>query len=495
MTATIGSAGIDSGLATVVKTMTKADRDRMTLGLLPANSYLQGPAGDDVDQAPKGKFYVNASRTALDKWRFTVYYKNCEDCAGYIVGVRDDKGILNITSGVEEQEIYKNDIDRAARSMAKKIKKKFTNLTSEQADAYDFLSGNKGQAKDNSIVKEEGTIINNDEVINSNLTKQEKEKPPFNYDSHFLQDITLQIKGRRFRKEYEDLSYPEGIRSNRQDRIRFEQIFSEGKTVGGLLSQGKVFQRRQKRIDGSVTLPIVTGIGDRNQVDWQGATLNPIQAAAGGAAASIFQNIKDGKGIGETFSTAAGSLQEAAARLKSGSVGGDIATAINIYLAQKAVGAQGLLSRATGAILNPNLEMLFGGPSLRNFGFTFKLSPRDAGEATQVRKIIRFFKQGMSVKTSSSNVFLKAPNIFVIRYQTFNTDGDEILHPSLNIIKECALLSCDVQYTPDGTYMTYDDPFRTMTSYQLTLSFGELDPIYDSDYTDLDNDQDQVIGF
>ena len=317
----------------------------------------------------------------------------------------------------------------------------------------------------------------------------------FNYDSHFLQDITLQIKGRRFRKEYEDLSYPEGIRSNRQDRIRFEQIFSEGKTVGGLLSQGKVFQRRQKRIDGSVTLPIVTGIGDRNQVDWQGATLNPIQAAAGGAAASIFQNIKDGKGIGETFSTAAGSVQEAAARLKSGTVGGDIATAINIYLAQKAVGAQGLLSRSTGAILNPNLEMLFGGPSLRNFGFTFKLAPRDAGEATQVRKIIRFFKQGMSVKTSSSNVFLKAPNIFVIRYQTFNTDGDEILHPSLNIIKECALLSCDVQYTPDGTYMTYDDPFRTMTSYQLTLSFGELDPIYDSDYTELDNDQDQVIGF
>ena len=317
----------------------------------------------------------------------------------------------------------------------------------------------------------------------------------FNYDSHLLKDITLQIKGRRFRKEYEDLSYPEGIRSNRQDRVRFEQIYSEGKTVGGLLSQEKVFQRRQKRIDGSVTLPIVTGIGDRNQVDWQGATLNPLQAAAGGAAASIFEDVRTGKSITDAFSDAAGSVQAAARQLSKGTVGGDIATAINIYLAQKAVGAQGLLSRSTGAILNPNLEMLFGGPSLRNFGFTFKLAPRDAGEATQVRKIIRFFKQGMSVKTSSSNVFLKAPNIFNIRYQTFNTDGDEILHPSLNIIKECALLSCDVQYTPDGTYMTYDDPFRTMTSYQLTLSFGELDPIYDSDYTELDNDQDQVIGF
>ena len=79
--------------------------------------------------------------------------------------------------------------------------------------------------------------------------------------------------------------------------------------------------------------------------------------------------------------------------------------------------------------------------------------------------------------------------------QTFNTDGDEIVHPSLNIIKDCALLSCNVQYTPDGTYMTYDDPFRTMTSYQLTLAFGELDPIFDDDYTDLDDNNDQVIGY
>ena len=139
--------------------------------------------------------------------------------------------------------------------------------------------------------------------------------------------------------------------------------------------------------------------------------------------------------------------------------------------------------------------MLFNGPSLRQFPFTFKLSARDAEEADQIRKIIRFFKQGMSVKTSSSNVFLKSPNIFRISYQTFNTDGDEIVHPSLNIIKDCALLSCNVQYTPDGTYMTYDDPFRTMTSYQLTLAFGELDPIFDDDYTDLDDNNDQVIGY
>ena len=308
----------------------------------------------------------------------------------------------------------------------------------------------------------------------------------------------VNIEGRNFRDGYQDLSYPEGLGSNRQDRVRFEQIYSSGRKIGaGINLESQIFQRSTKRITGSVTLPIVTGIEDTNQVDWQGASLNPLQAVGASGALDIFQKARDTKGLGDAFRDAAGATQEAIGRMrKPGStIGSDINTAINVYLAQKAVGAQGLLSRTTGAILNPNLEMLFNGPTLRQFPFSFKLSARDADEADQIRKIIRFFKQGMSVKTSSSNVFLKSPNIFRISYQTFNTDGNEIRHPSLNIIKDCALLSCNVQYTPDGTYMTYDDPFRTMTSYQLTLAFGELDPIFDDDYTELDDNNDQVIGY
>ena len=78
-------------------------------------------------------------------------------------------------------------------------------------------------------------------------------------------------------------------------------------------------------------------------------------------------------------------------------------------------------------------------------------------------------------------------------------DGTEVRHPSINMIKKCALTSCNVQYTPNNTYMTYDDPFRTMQAYQLTLQFGELDPIYDDDYTDRlkggDNDADTQLGY
>ena len=319
----------------------------------------------------------------------------------------------------------------------------------------------------------------------------------FDYDNINSSLTNINIEGRQFRDTYKNLHYPEGLGSNRQDRIRFTQKYTQGRKVNVTFESGtKIFQRDPEiKIDGSVTLPIVTGIGDRNAVDWKDESLNPIQALAAGGAVSVFEGIRT-KGIAQTFKDAQGMFQSAQGDFaKNADVGSDMAKAINVYLAQQAVGAQGLLSRATGAILNPNLEMLFGGPKLRSFGFTFKLSPRDASEASQVRQILRFFKQGMSVKTSSSNVFLKAPNVFDIQYQTFNTDGNLIEHPSINFIKTCALTSCDVQYTPDGTYMTYEDPFRTMTSYQLTLNFGELDPIFDDDYTELDDDNDQVLGY
>ena len=438
------------------------------------------------------RFYVEVERCGTaGQYSFKTVVKRKSD--DEIIARTTSTGFI-LFENLKDNEKPKQDIIKRQVRQALNKAKNFAignNLTHLERTVFLNQLGFKNTANEEAINQENDTTEGT--IFDPKITGKNEDPLP---KPMTFEDINLNIQGRRFRKKYEDLSYPEGLGSNRQDRIRFEQIYNEGKIIAGtgVSLQGKVFQRNQKRIKGSVTLPIVTGIGDKNEVDWQGATLNPLQALGASGALSLFRNAETAESIGEAFSRGGTAINEAAKEIR-GTVGRDMQTAINIYLAQKAVGAQGLLSRATGAVLNPNLEMLFSGPSLRNFDFTFKLSPRDGNEAEQVRKIIRFFKQGMSVKTSSSNVFLKAPNIFKIQYQTFNTDGDEILHPSLNIIKECALKSCDVQYTPDGTYMTYDDPFRTMTSYQLTLSFGELDPIYDSDYTELDNDQDQVIGY
>jgi hypothetical protein len=283
-----------------------------------------------------------------------------------------------------------------------------------------------------------------------------------------------------YRKTYENLFYPQDLQSNRQDRIKFVMGRKSGSSIKTDFSAGKqAIERKEdfKSIEGSVTLPIQPGISDSNTVDWSGATLNAIQAYA---AASSMQMIGSSS-VTDLASQAGTILGEIAKEITTD---GNYSQALKTYFAQEAVGAQNLLSRTSGAIINPNLELLFNGPSLRPFAFTFRLSPRDSKEAEQVRKIIRFFKQGMSVKTSSSNIFVQSPNIFKINYLAYDNEGNSIDHPSINRIKTCALLSCDVDYTPDGSYMTYSDDSRTMTSYQLSLRFSELEPIFDNDYSD-----------
>jgi hypothetical protein len=65
----------------------------------------------------------------------------------------------------------------------------------------------------------------------------------------------------------------------------------------------------------------------------------------------------------------------------------DYAKCIKIILSTRSSQEfNGLLSRASGAILNPNLELLFNGPQLRPFNFTFRLSPREEKEATASKK-------------------------------------------------------------------------------------------------------------
>jgi hypothetical protein len=167
----------------------------------------------------------------------------------------------------------------------------------------------------------------------------------------------------------------------------------------------------------------------------------------------------------------------------------DIKTAVANEAVKAATGVNAL-TRKFGLVTNPNMELLFNAPELRSFSFTFRLTPRSEKEAIIVRKIIRFFKQGMSAQRTKSQIYLSTPNSFEIEYLT----GGK-LHPYLPKIKECALTDCSVNYAPDGTYMTYNGDETSMTAYDLQLQFSELEPIFNDEYTELDKDSDSSIGF
>ena len=385
-------------------------------------------------------------------------------------------GAINLYGGSEDDAI--NDIEAGKLDILTKKLKPASEALEQLYLNYDDLDANEKQNLKNALGLggEAVSSDNNDNKDGNGIVEQKLD---------FNNDINVNIKGRNARTTYGNYCYPEDIKNDRtQDRIKFTMKYSKGTRIRTTTAAGvKIFTRREQKINGSVTLPIQSGIKDQNSVKWDGSSLNPLQAFGAGAAINLFEEARNtNTGIAGAVNTTGNILNEAAGAL-TGPAGSDTRTAINVYLAQQAVGTKNLLSRTAGAIVNPNIEMLFNAPSLRPFSFQFRMSPRDEDEAAQVRSIISFFKQGMAVKTSSSNIFLKAPNIFDIRYITYNGD-DEVDHPSINRIKTCALLAAAVDYTPDGSYMTYDDPRRSMTSYSLTLQFNELDPIYEDDYID-----------
>ena len=242
--------------------------------------------------------------------------------------------------------------------------------------------------------------------------------------------------------------------------------------------------RRHKFSIGSVTLPIPSQLVDNNTVGWNNSSLNDLQIQGIGAAGRIMNNTnaplaQAGTELGNILtqlSEESGAARQALTAKLIGSLPG-----INKSTNE-------LMGRLNGQILNPNLELIFNGPALRQFGYTFRLTPRNNRETNIVRKIIRFFKQGMAVKETTS-MFLSAPNIFQPRF--YNRDGNQ--HTFINTIKKCALTSFGVNYVPDGTYMTLPD--SSMTAYDITMQFQEMDPITDSDYSELDNNNDDVIGF
>ena len=274
------------------------------------------------------------------------------------------------------------------------------------------------------------------------------------------------------------LVYPTTLRQENQDTIHFTMMEYVPKGLGGEEGQ---FGGGDRNVDssrsiGRVVLPIPAGINDSNQVSWQSGEMNAGQMALANIA---LKGITDG--LTEAGNEAAANISKAA-----GAGAEDVKDAIAQTIAGAATGDQkALMQRASGQVINPNMELLFNGPQLRDFSFAFNFTARSAGEGATILRIIRFFKQGMSPIRSQSNLFLKSPHTFKLEYKNGSSS-----HKALNKFKECALKSCALQYTPDGNYATFEDGI--MTKYQMTLGFTELEPVFNDDYEEFSQDE---IGF
>ena len=430
-----------------------------------------------------GRYYpiVNASTGKIDVYRYT-------DGNSTQIGSIPRGG--NFTPNTQSNSAETSHFSSATG------KQKFRD-NAKQVVTRQWQAGGQPQPPPNTIINGENSLVdaygtkNSKGEVVENTRVEEGGAPPSDAmeSSTPLLDAAIDSATPKVKKSNTSLGagevviYPQTLRSSAgskgQDYIKMQMLQYVPKGIGdfsgGNLSGSGPRPKNRKGL-GSVVLPIPGGIADNNNVSWGGDQMDPVaQAFSSVAFATVMQGVEAGGAQANKI------LQ--AAQGNSGEVKKALGTAI--AGAASKTGAQ-VLKRTSGAIINPNMELLFNNPSLRQFNFTWKLAPRSKDESRAVVSIIRFFKQGMAAIREEPNLFLKAPNTFKLTYHHKFDD-----HKYLNRFKECALLNCGVQYTPDGNYATYED--GVMTAYQMTLAFQEIEPVYSDDYQNLQDDN--IIGF
>ena len=128
----------------------------------------------------------------------------------------------------------------------------------------------------------------------------------------------------------------------------------------------------------------------------------------------------------------------------------------------------------TGEIISERMELAFKGINKRQFQYTFKMIPKSAAEADEIKNIIHLFKRNMLPEMTGGDASgrrMTIPNTFNIQYM-YNGADNNFLHK----IGECVLENFSVAYGGEK-YATYNPTANGAPPVEttITLAFKELD--------------------
>jgi len=148
-----------------------------------------------------------------------------------------------------------------------------------------------------------------------------------------------------------------------------------------------------------------------------------------------------------------------------------------------------------GIVINPNAELLYDSPEMRELGMIFKMVPRNASEAATIRRICSAFRKASlpswgavgdvsmfkddkfkkdntgTVDISRESNWIRVPNLCKFTFM-----HGSVPHPYIYQFKPCAIQTVEVNYTPDGTFATYED--GAPVAVELRLNFMETKLIF-----------------
>lgn len=228
-----------------------------------------------------------------------------------------------------------------------------------------------------------------------------------------------------------------------------------------------------------VILPIPQDLSTEIKQNWEAKSFSSIGVAAIKAAEGDFSKIPQTLDNSDVLTAAAAAIKTSVLNSIPG-VGGNI-------------GLNDLLGSTRGLILNPNAEMLYDSPDLREIAMSFKMIARSADEAKEIKMICDWFRKGALPRWGageavdpkeligkdadelvSGDNFLRVP--YLCKFQFMKGSGN---HPYLNQYKPCAVTGIEVNYTPDGTYATYTNGAPVAT--ELRIRFAETKLIFNQE--------------
>lgn len=211
-----------------------------------------------------------------------------------------------------------------------------------------------------------------------------------------------------------------------------------------------------------------------NQNNW--ASMNPAPGALGvaqlNAAEQIGQNFEGG--VGESVEQGVEAFKNIISNAREGIRGIAYQGAMNLGAGLLMMSPNAVTQLGQGKIFNPNTELAYNGPQLRQYSFQFDFIPRNDLEARTVDEIIMEFKKWSAPSDTGDNMY-EVPELWSVTY----VSGGQVNR--MNRFKMSALANVTIKHNPSSDlHVTYTDGTPVATS--MKLDFQETDVIIREDH-------------
>ena len=242
-----------------------------------------------------------------------------------------------------------------------------------------------------------------------------------------------------------------------------EELTADTKKIKNMMEANvRIEMPSRKRLDTAIALYMPASVAVTYGAKYTDQEISPLAGAIGQAVGDM----SGGMDLVDTFERAlprvTDGLQQVALKMTTGVLDGLGIT-----------GTREAIEIGRAEVIADSMQLAFKGVERRSFQYTFKMTPKNAREADEIKKIVAAFKFNMMPEyKEGKRDTLNYPATFDIEYHYKGKRNDY-----LNRVSECFLENVSVQYGGDR-YKTFDPhnsegapPVET----SVTLAFKEIE--------------------